>query len=60
MCERLPAVPDSGQPYEDSCGAGVIDGNDLGQYGYEFYCAGHDAETMRRVLEPVSAESPVP
>lgn len=43
-----------------AAGAGAIDGNDVGQHGYELYFAGHDAETMWKVLEPVFARAPVP
>lgn len=43
-----------------AAGAGAIDGNDVGQHGYELCFAGHDAETMWKVLEPVFARAPVP
>ncbi|MFT3832255.1 MAG: hypothetical protein QM711_02890 [Micropruina sp.] len=43
-----------------AAGAGVIDGNDVGQHGYELHFAGHDAETMWKVLEPVFAKAPAP
>ncbi|MWC00385.1 hypothetical protein [Agromyces seonyuensis] len=40
--------------------AGWIDGNDVGEHGYELYFVGQDAAAMWRVLEPVFADAPVP
>lgn len=42
-----------------AAGAGIIDGNDVGEHGYELYFAGQDAETMWKILEPVFAKAPV-
>lgn len=39
--------------------AGAIDGNDVGEHGYELYFTGDDPTVMWRVLEPVFAAAPV-
>lgn len=39
--------------------AGMIDGNDVGAYGYELYFVGDDAESMWDVLEPIFRDAPV-
>ena len=41
-------------------GAGVIDGNEVGQGTYELYVVGSDAEEMWRVVEPELADAPAP
>jgi hypothetical protein len=40
--------------------AGWIDGNEVGDFGYELYFVGDDAEEMWSALEPVFADAPVP
>ncbi|GLI28526.1 hypothetical protein ARHIZOSPH14_27680 [Agromyces rhizosphaerae] len=40
-------------------GAGRIDGNDIGDHGYELYFVGDDADEMWEILGPVFAEAPV-
>ena len=39
--------------------AGMIDGNDVGAYGYELYFVGDDAESMWDILEPIFSDAPV-
>ncbi len=39
--------------------AGWIDGNDVGDYGYELYFVGDDAAEMWSLLDPVFADAPV-
>lgn len=40
--------------------AGWIDGNDVGDHGYELYFVGDDPQVMWTALEPVFAAAPVP
>ena len=40
-------------------GAGWIDGNDVGAFGYELYFVGDDVDEMWEVLEPVFEDAPV-
>lgn len=39
-------------------GLGTIDGNDVGEDGYELYFVGTDAAAMWKVLEPIFARAP--
>ena len=40
-------------------GAGLIDGNEIGEDEYELYFVGPDRERMWQVLEPVLAKAPL-
>lgn len=44
----------------EESGVGSIDGNEIGNHGYELYFVGEDREAIWAVLEPVLRESPVP
>lgn len=42
-----------------SAGAGSIDGNEIGNYGYDLYFVGFDAGTMWELIEPVFESAPM-
>lgn len=41
-------------------GLGTIDGNEIGDHGYQLFFVGSDRNRMWEVLEPVFAEAPLP
>lgn len=44
----------------EESGVGYIDGNEIGDHGYELYFVGDDGHAVWSVLEPVLRDSPVP
>jgi len=42
-----------------AAGAGFIDGNEVGDFSYDLYFVGSDAEVMWAILEPVFDAAPV-
>ena len=41
-------------------GTGDIDGNEIGEHGYELYFVGEDRHAVWATIEPIFRDSPVP
>lgn len=58
--DRLLPVEEAAIEALEGSGLGSIDGNEIGDHGYELYFVGNDRHAMWAALESVLRESPVP